>query len=79
MTVTVNRTRTRTDNTVKFSRTDRRQQCCQMVFVKMRKKIVKMREKMRQPKMSKFLLHFWTFQRGYKSRSSKIFFKIAKN
>ncbi len=27
-------------------------QCCQMVFVKMREKIVKMREKMSQPKMS---------------------------
>ncbi len=40
-----------------------------MVFVKMREKIVKMREKMRQPKMSKFLLHFWTFQRGYKNQS----------
>ncbi len=36
-------------------------QCCQIVFVKMRKKIVKMREKMRQPKLSKVLLHFWAF------------------
>ncbi len=53
-------------------------QCCQMVFVKMREKFVKMREKMRQPKMSIFLLHFWTFQRGYKKRSSKIFLKNAK-
>ncbi len=41
-------------------------QCCQIVFVKMR-------EKMRQPKMSLFLLHFWTFQRGYKNQSSRIF------
>ncbi len=53
-------------------------QCCQMVFVKMREKIVKMREKMRQPTMSKFLLHFWTFQRGYKNQSSNIFWKIIK-
>ncbi len=36
-------------------------QCCQIVFVKMRKKIVKMREKMRQPKMSTILSHFWAF------------------
>ncbi len=54
-------------------------QCCQMVFVEMRKKMAKMREKMRQPKMSKILLHFWTFQRGYKNQSSKIILKIAKN
>ncbi len=53
-------------------------QCCQMVFVKMREKMAKMREKMRQPKMSIFLLLFWTFQRGYKNQSSKIFLKIAK-
>ncbi len=44
----------------------------------MREKMAKMREKMRQPKMSKFLLHFWTFQRGYKDQSSKIILKIAK-
>ncbi len=49
-----------------------------MVFVKMREKIVKMREKMRQPKMSKKLLHFWTFKRGYKNQSSNIFWKIIK-
>ena len=29
--------------------------------------------------MSKFLLHFWTFQRGYKNQSPKIFLKNAKN
>ncbi len=45
------------------------EQWCQIVFVKMREKIVKMREKMRQPKMSKILLHFWTFGRGYKNQS----------
>ncbi len=45
----------------------------------MREKIVKMREKMRQPKMSKFLLHFWTFQRGYKNQSPKVFSKNVKN
>ena len=53
-------------------------QCCQMDVVKMREKIFKMREKMRQPKMPNILLHFWTFQRGYKNWSSKIVFKIAK-
>ncbi len=37
-----------------------------------------MREKMRQPTMSKILLHFWTFQRGYKNQSSNIFWKIIK-
>ena len=71
--------RKRRQNCVRKSSSLARVQCCQMVFVKMREKNVKMRKKMRQPKMLKFLFHFWTFQRGYKNQSSKMFLKNAKN
>ncbi len=47
-----------------------------MVFLKMREKMAKMREKMCQPKMSFF--YCWTFQSGCKNQSSKIFRKIIK-
>ena len=38
------------------------EQCVQIFFVKMREVLLKMREKIRQPKMATFLLHFCTFQ-----------------
>ena len=54
------------------------EQCCQIIFVKMREKIVKMHEKMCELKISNFLLHFWTFQRGYTNKSSKICLENVK-
>ncbi len=54
-------------------------QCVQIFKPRKAQKIVKKREKKRQPKMSKKLLHFWTFQGWLTLDTFWIIFNFVKN